>query len=66
MLDFWPELSDQTGGLGTFSMVLYEHVPAPEAPPREPEAGVRQPRPTAPRGRSGAISIAEPDPEVDR
>jgi translation elongation factor EF-G len=63
MLDFWPELSDHTGGLGTFSMVLYQHVPVPEAPPLEPEAGVREPRPSAPPGRSDAISIAVPRPE---
>jgi translation elongation factor EF-G len=63
MIDFGSELSDRTGGRGTFSMVLYEYTQAPEAPqapPTEPEAGVREPRPRTPRGRTGAISVAEP------
>ena len=66
MLDFWSELSDRTGGLGTFSMVLYEYAPVPEAPPLDPETGVREPRPRVPVLGRGAISLAEPDPEVDR
>jgi len=66
MIASWSELSDRTGGRGTFSMVLYEYTTAPEAPPNEPEAGVREPRPRAPRGRSGAISVAEPrDPVIE-
>ena len=60
MLDFGSELSDRTGGQGTFSMVLYEYTPVPETPPNEPEAGVREPRPRTPRGRTGAIAVAEP------
>jgi len=69
MTDFWPELSDRTGGRGTFSMVLYEYTPAPAAPPappNEPEAGVREPRPRVPLGRTGAIAVAEPrDPAIE-
>jgi translation elongation factor EF-G len=67
MIDFWSELSDRTGGQGTFSMVLYEYTPVPEStPPNEPEAGVREPRPRPPRGRTGAVSVAEPrDPEIE-
>lgn len=63
MIDFWSELSNHTRGLGTFSMVLYEYQPALETPPPEPEVGVREPRPRAPAGRSGAISLAEPEPD---
>jgi translation elongation factor EF-G len=63
MMDFWPELSGLTGGRGTFSMVAYEYHPVREAPPPEPEAGVREPRPARPGGRHGAVSIAEPEPE---
>jgi elongation factor G len=66
MFDFWSDLSGRTGGRGTFSMVLYEYQPVPEAPPNEPEAGVREPRPRAPAGRSGAISVAEPEPDDNR
>jgi elongation factor G len=66
MIAGWSELSDRTGGRGTFSMVLYEYTPVPEAPPNEPEVGVREPRPRAPRGLSGAISVAEPrDPVIE-
>ena len=69
MIDFWSELSGRTGGRGTFSMVLYEYAAAPEAPqapPNDPEAGVREPRPRSPRGRTGAISVAEPrDPVIE-
>jgi translation elongation factor EF-G len=64
MIDFWSELSDRTGGRGTFSMVLYEYTPAPETPPNEPEAGVREPLPRTPRGRAGAIAVAEPEPDT--
>ena len=60
MIDFWSELSSRTGGRGTFSMVLYDYTPVPEAPPNEPEAGVREPRPRVPHGRTGAISVVEP------
>jgi translation elongation factor EF-G len=66
MIDFWSELSDRTGGRGTFSMVLYEYTPLPEAPPDGPEAGVREPRPRVPRRRTGAVSVAEPrDPVIE-
>jgi translation elongation factor EF-G len=60
MIDFWSELSDRTGGRGTFSMVLYESAPVLDASPNEPEAGVREPRPRTPHGLTGAISVAEP------
>ena len=65
MIDFWSELSDRTGGRGTFSMVAYEYQPVSEAPPPEPEVGVREPRPFGPGGRHGAVSVAEPEPESD-
>ena len=65
MLNFWSELSDRTGGLGTFSMVLYEYMPVPEPPGLDPETGVREPRPRVPVGRRGAASVAEPDPEPE-
>lgn len=66
MIDFWSDLSERTGGKGTFSMVLYEYQSESETPPPEPDTGVREPRPRVPLGRSGAISLAEPDPEDRR
>ena len=41
-------------------MVLYEYWPVLQPPPGEPEAGVREPRPKVPVGRSGAIAVPEP------
>ena len=63
MMNFWPEMTSRTGGRGTFSMVAYEFQPALDAPPTEPEVGVREPRHSRPGGQHGAISVKEPDPE---
>lgn len=65
MLDFWSELSTLTGGLGTFSMVAFDYRPAADAPPPGPEAGVREPRPCKPGGRTDSIALAEPAFESD-
>jgi translation elongation factor EF-G len=65
LADFWSELSNRTGGRGTFSMVLYEYWPVSQPPPLDPATGVREPRPRVPVGRSGAISIAEPEPDPE-
>jgi translation elongation factor EF-G len=65
MFGFEHALSSLTRGRGTYSMVLYEYRPAPESPPLDPEAGVREPRPRVPVGRSGAISLAEPEPDSE-
>jgi len=53
----------QTDGQARTSMVLYEYWPALQPPPGEgePEAGVREPRPRVPAGRSGAVAVPEPD-----
>jgi translation elongation factor EF-G len=63
MFGFEHALSSFTRGRGTYSMVLYEYCPAPESPPLDPDTGVREPRPKVPVGRSGAISLAEPEPD---
>jgi translation elongation factor EF-G len=59
--DFSLTLWRRTDGRARTSMVLYEYWPALQPPPGEPEAGVREPRPKAPAGRSGAIAVPEPD-----
>jgi translation elongation factor EF-G len=58
---FVSALVEDTGGRVRTSMVLYEYWPVPERPPGEPTAGVREPRPRAPTGRTGAIAVPEPD-----
>jgi translation elongation factor EF-G len=51
----------RTTGRARTSMVLYEYWPVLQPPPGAPEIGVRQPRPKVPVGRSGAVSVPEPD-----
>jgi translation elongation factor EF-G len=56
----------QTDGRARTSMVLCESWPALQPPPgepREPAAGVREPRPRVPVGRSGAVAVPEPNDE---
>jgi elongation factor G len=53
-----------TDGRARTSMVLYEYRPVLQPPPGEPEAGVRQPRPLVPVGRSGAVAVPEPDDDL--
>jgi translation elongation factor EF-G len=48
-----------TNGTARTSMVLYEYWPVLQ-PPGDPTAGVREPRPRVPFGRSGAIAVPEP------
>ena len=55
----------ETGGRASSSMVLYEHWPVSQPPPGDPAAGVREPRPKVPVGRSGAVAVPEPDPDLD-
>ena len=57
---FVAELMTETNGTARTSMVLCEYCPVLQ-PPSEPTAGVREPRPTVPAGRSGAIAVPEPD-----
>lgn len=47
------------------SMVLDEYWPTPEPPPGDPTVGVREPRPTPPAGRRGAIAVPEPHDETE-
>jgi translation elongation factor EF-G len=54
----------ETGGRAWTSMVLYGYWPVSQPPPRNPEAGVREPRPKVPVGRSGAIAVPEPDDDL--
>jgi len=56
---FVSALMADTNGTARTSMVLYEHCPVPQ-PPGDPAAGVREPRPKVPTGRSGAIAVPEP------
>jgi len=50
-----------TSGAARTSMVLYEYWPVLQPPPGDPAAGVREPRPKVPAGRSGAVALPEPD-----
>ena len=56
---FVAELMTETNGTARTSMVLYEYWPVLQ-PPADPAAGVREPRPKVPVGRSGAIAVPEP------
>jgi translation elongation factor EF-G len=58
---FVAALMGDTDGRARTSMVLYEYWPVLQRPPGEPTAGVREPRPTAPVLRGGAIAVPEPD-----
>ena len=60
---FVSALMAATNGTARTSMVLYEYWPLLQPPPGEPTVGVREPRPTVPPGRSGAIAVPEPDDE---
>ena len=53
-----------TGGRAHTSMVLYEYWPVSQPPPGDPDAGVREPRPRVPVGRSGAVAMPEPDDDL--
>jgi len=56
---FVSALMADTNGTARTSMVLYEYWPVLQ-PPGDPAAGVREPRPKIPTGRSGAIAVPEP------
>ena len=58
---FLSALMVETNGAARTSMVLYEYWPVLQPPPGDPTAGVREPRPKVPAGRSGAIALPEPD-----
>jgi len=60
---FVSALMVDTNGKARTSMILYEYWPVLEAPPGDPTAGVREPRPKVPAGRTGAIALPEPDDE---
>jgi translation elongation factor EF-G len=62
---FVSTLMADTNGLARTSMVLYEYWPVPQRPPGDPAAAVREPRPTAPILRSGAIAVPEPEDDRD-
>jgi translation elongation factor EF-G len=65
--DLSTKLWRMTDGRARTSMVLYEYWPALQPPPgdpREPAAGVREPRPKVPVGRSGAIAVPEPEDDL--
>jgi translation elongation factor EF-G len=56
-------LMANTNGTARTSMVLDEYWPVLQPPARgagDPTAGVREPRPRAPTGRSGAVAVPEP------
>jgi len=57
---FVSALMADTNRTARTSMVLYEYWPVLQ-PPGDPTAGVREPRPKVPTGRSGAIAVPEPD-----
>ena len=54
-----------TNGQARTSMVLYEYWPVHQRPPGDPTAGVREPRPSVPVLRSGAVAVPEPEPDDD-
>lgn len=56
---FVAALMADTNGTARTSMVLYEYWPVLQEP-GDPTAGVREPRPKVPAGRSGAIAVPEP------
>ena len=58
---FVSALMAETHHTARTSMVLYEYWPTLQPPPGDPTAGVREPRPTRPPGRRGAIAVPEPD-----
>lgn len=58
---FITALVQETGGRARTSMVLFEYWPVAERPPLDPAAGVRQPVPRIPTGRSGAVAVPEPE-----
>ena len=58
---FVSALMVDTSGAARTSMVLYEYWPVLQPPPGDPAAGVREPRPKVPAGRSGAVALPEPD-----
>jgi hypothetical protein len=57
---FVSALMADTHGTARTSMVLCEYWPALRPPSGDPTAGVREPRPKVPTGRSGAIAVPEP------
>jgi len=61
---FSTKLWRQTDGRAHTSMVLYEYWPVSQPPPGDPAAGVREPRPKVPVGRSGAVALPEPDEDL--
>jgi translation elongation factor EF-G len=60
---FVSALLAETNNQARTSMVLSEYWPTLERPPGDPMAGVREPRPTVPISRSGAIAVPEPEPD---
>jgi hypothetical protein len=49
----------------TFLRLLASWQPPPPEAPGEPLVGVRHPRWSGPGGRSSAVALMEPEPEVD-